>query len=196
MTDGDPRDALRRVMQEHGLNPHALAQKAKVRPSTLYNFLSGVSETLSVPVIEKIADVTGVSVDALLGKVPLAAGDIPVHWEIGILGRLFPAEQTLTLTRPQGLDPAESAVAAVATGDALRPMPGEWNVIFRREPEDPDLLLHKLAVVRVPGHGSPLIREIRRGSRRGLYSLHFWSAAPMEDIEVLAAHRVLVLSQR
>lgn len=196
MNHGDPRDVLRRLMDEQHLNPHALAQKANIRPSTLYNFLSGVSETLSVPVIEKIAAVTGASVDVLLGKAPMAGGAIPVEWEIGNLGRLYPDDRNLQLDRPPGLDPADDIVAAITHDEVLRPMPGEWNVLFRRQPEDPEQLLGKLCVVRTPGHSGPLVRELRRGSRRGLYTLNFWSSAPMEDVEVLAAHRIVSLQQR
>lgn len=196
MSHGEPRAILRRVMEEQGLNPHALAQRANIRPSTLYNFLSGVSETLSLPVIEKIAAVTGIGMDALLGKAPLAGGAIPVAWEVGILGRLYPDDRNLTLTRPPGLDPAEDVVAAITNDEVLRPMPGEWNVLFRKEPEEPDGLLGQLCVVRVAGHSQPMIREIRRGSRRGLYTLSFWAASPMEDVEVLAAHRIVSLNQR
>lgn len=196
MNHGDPREILRRLMEEHKLNPHALAQKAKITPSTLYNFLSGVSETLSVPVIEKIAAVTGASVDSLLGNAPMAGGKIPIAWEVGILGRLFPDGRNLTLDRPPGLDPAEEVVAAIANDEALRPMPGEWNVLFRRDPEDPEGLLGKLCVVRTTGAQGPLVRELRRGSRRGLYTLNFWTVAPLEDVEVLAAHRIVSLQQR
>ena len=196
MNRSDPRDVLRHVMEERQLNPHALAQKANVRPSTLYNFLSGVSETLSVPVIEKIAAVTGVSVDALLGNAPLAGGKIPVEWEVGNLGRLYPDDRNLTLDRPPGLDPSEDVVAATTNDEVLRPMPGEWSILFRKVPEDAETLLGKLCVVRTAGYASPMIREIRRGSRRGLYTLHFWSASPMEDVEVLAAHRIVSLTQR
>lgn len=195
MNQNDPRNVLRRVMEERGLNPHALAQKAKVRPSTLYNFLSGVSETLSVPVIEKIALAAGVSVDALLGNAPLKGGAIPIVWEVGNLGKLFDAEPVLHLERPPGIDPDEDLVAA-RSDDALRPMPGSWFILFRKQPEDPERLIGQLCVVRTAQSAAPMIRELRRGSQRGLYTLQFWSAPTIEDVEIVAAHKIVTLSQR
>lgn len=187
---------LKAFMERYGLNPHALAQKSGIRASTLYNFLSGTSKSLSLPVIEKIAAAAGAPVAELLGEAPASGENIELAYEVGVHGRLYDAQEGLTLERPEWLPSGEEVVAAIASGDALRPMPGEWTIFFRKQPQDPEELQGKLCVVRVAGVSQPMIREIRRGTRRGLYHLSFWAAAPMDDAEILAAHEIVFMGQR
>lgn len=52
------------------------------------------------------------------------------------------------------------------------------------------------AIVRFSGGGDrPLIRTIRRGTKAGLFTLQAFNGALLEDVEVLAAHRVVSFSQ-
>jgi transcriptional regulator with XRE-family HTH domain len=188
------RIALEAFMARHGLNAHALSKKANIRPSTIYNFMSGTSKSLSLPVIEKIAEAVGVSAAEILGG---HGGDyIQVAYEVGVHGKLYALDEPLRLERPSWLPDDETVLAAIASGDALRPMPGEWTILFRKEPEDPETLLGRLCLVRVAGLPQPVLREIRRGTRRGLYHLSFWAAAPLEDAEIQAAHLIVSMAQR
>lgn len=195
MKNERPRDALKSLMERAGLNAHALAKKANVQPSTLYNLMSGVSKSLSVGVAQKLAVALETSVDAILGNTPATSDRIDIQWEVGVLGRLFELDTPMKAERPFGISIEEDVIAAIATGDALRPMPGSWTILFRRVEEDPEALIGKLCVVRLANSKQPLIREIRRGSQRGLYHLSFWSAAPIEDATILASHLIICMTQ-
>lgn len=54
----------------------------------------------------------------------------------------------------------------------------------------PSELLGTLAVVRTRTSPDPLIREIRRGSVPGLFALMSLNSPPMEDVEIVSAHRI------
>jgi len=196
MNKHDPREALKALMERNGLNAHALAKKANVQPSTLYNLMSGVSKSLSVGVAQKLADALDTSVDAILGNAPVTSDKIDILWEVGVLGKLFELDHPLQMKRPVGIGPDEDVIAAIASGDTLRPMPGEWSILFRRQSEDPDGLLGKLCIVRIANSAQPMIREIRRGTRRGIYHLSYWSAAPIEDATLAASHLIISMTQK
>jgi len=74
MNRDDMRQTLRALIERHGLNPHILSQKANIRASTIYNFMSGTSKSLSLTVIEKIAEAVGVPASEILGETPSGAG--------------------------------------------------------------------------------------------------------------------------
>lgn len=195
MPEDRRREALRRFIERSGTNANALAKRAGVRSSTIYNYLSGTSQGLSLDVVAKLAEAGGGTIDELLGNTTGRPGPIPVQYEVGVHGRMFGVDRMMQIERPDWLPPGEDVIAALAPGEALRPMPGDWTVLFRREPQPPDELLGRLCVVRAQNHGEPLLREIRRGSQRGLFDLFWWSAPPISDVVVQAAHLVLSLSQ-
>ena len=151
---------------------------------------------MTLDVLTKLAEAGGGTVDELLGNAPGRPEPIPVQFEIGVHGRMFRRDDDgLTVDRPAWLPEEEQAIAAVAPGEALRPMPGNWTVLFRREPQHPDELLGRLCIVRAAHHPEPMLREIRRGSQRGLYDLLFWSAPPIADAMIQAAHLVVGMTQ-
>lgn len=195
MQEEAKREALRRFIAERGLNPNALAKRAGVRSSTLYNFLSGTSKSLSIDVLQKLAEAGGGTIDEVMGNTPGRPRPIRVTHEVGVYGKLFEVDTELVIDRPSWLPSDTDLVAAIATGEALRPIPGDWTVLFEREPGDPEALLGRLCVVRAQGHAQPLLREIRRGSRRGLYDLLSPAAPPIDDAVIQAAHLVVAMTQ-
>jgi transcriptional regulator with XRE-family HTH domain len=201
--------ALKRFMASRGIKPHPWAQQAGLRSSTLYNFLSGTSKSLSSDSLERLARAAGVTVDELLGSpakpppelpaqatAPLAveAKRVSLRWTVGIYGRLFEMD-AVTIDRPVGIAADEDVVAARVDGDGLHPVPPGWTVFFTRASHDPTALVGKVAVVRVPGHAQMLVREVRRGTQAGLWTLLSWNAAPLENVEITAAHLILAITQ-
>jgi hypothetical protein len=76
------------------------------------------------------------------------------------------------------------------------PLPSEWTVFYEEHVTDPEQLIGQLCIVRLgPDRPFPLLREIERGHEPGRYTLRFWSAATIQDAEVVAAHRVLGMVQ-
>lgn len=190
------RDHIRDFMEANGLKAHPWARKAGVRSSTLYNLLSGTSESLSAESLSKLAKAAGVTVDQLLGQA--SQKTIPVEFVVGTHGRVFgmdSAQQKQNIEIPPGLESSVEMVAATIDGDGLFPIPENWVVVFEREPKSPEHLLRKVAVVTVRGKQGMFIRQIANGSKTGLYTLHGWNTAPLEDVEIVAAQRVVAITQ-
>ena len=189
--------AFKRFMDERGLKPHPWAQAAGLRSSTIYNFLSGKSLSLSSDTLERLAKAAGASVDEILsGEKTNHRSDAPVlvPYTVGVYGRLFAMDRPMHVQRPAGVPAEVEVVAARIDGDGLHPVPDGWLVYFEAQARDPEALIGKLCVVQVAG-GQRLIREIRRGQNPGLYTLLSWSASPMEQAQVQAAHLIISIAQ-
>ena len=197
MTSDINREKFTKWLKDNGLTPHSAARKAGVSPGAIYNFLSGTSESLSSAVLQKLANATGNSVDAILtGSVRTAI--IPVTFRIGGSGRVFAIDdgEEITVKRPAGVADDDNISAAIIDGDSLLPIPSGWVVFFRTTSEAPEKLIGKMAVVRFSGGGDkPVVRTIRRGTSSGLFTLHAFNGGLLEDVEVVAAHAVVSFSQ-
>jgi transcriptional regulator with XRE-family HTH domain len=190
--------ALKRFMETQGLKPHPWAQAAGLRSSTLYNFLSGKSLSLSGDTLERLAKAAGSTVDEILSGEKTnnikRGSPVSVPYTVGVYGRLFEMDRPLQVQRPAGVPDEVEVLAARIDGDGLHPVPGGWLVYFEALPRDAETLIGKLCVVQVAG-GQRLIREIRKGQNPGLYTLLSWSASPMENAQVQAAHLVISIAQ-
>lgn len=195
--DSEKITALKKFMESRGLKPHPWASSAGIRSSTLYNFLAGKSATLSSETLEKLAVAAGASVDEILGRASTHAdsASVPLKWIVGIHGRLFEMEVEGMVAPPAGATKGKPLVAARVDGDGLHPVRAGWLVYFEEQATPPEKLIGKLAVVRVAGKAQQMIREIRRGSTAGLYTLMSWSAAPIDDVEIEEAHLVVSFTQ-
>lgn len=189
--------ALRRFMEARGLKPHPWAQAAGLRSSTIYNFLSGKSLSLSSDTLERLAKAAGATVDEILSGEKtnnMSEAPVLVPYTVGVYGRLFSMDRPMQVQRPAGVPAEVKVVAARIDGDGLHPVPDGWMVYFEAQPRDPESLVGKLCVVQVAG-GQRLIREIRRGQNPGLYTLLSWTASPMEQAQVQAAHLIISIAQ-
>lgn len=197
MTTDDQRDAFRAWLDANDLSPHSAAKAAGVSPGTIYNYLSGVSASLSTGVLQKLAAVTGNPVDAILtGSPPIMP--IRVTYRVGATGKMFNVDddEQLTVARPPGVGAGEDIMAAIIEGDGLLPIPSGWCVFFRTAAERPDDLVNQMAVVRFNGGGDkPFVRTIRRGGTDGLFTLQAFGGGLVEDVEIVAAHRIISFSK-
>lgn len=187
----DARAALKLWLKANNLSPYSAARKAGISPGTIYNFLSGTSDSLSSAVLQKLAAVTGNSVDNILtGTAPRSL--IPVTHRIGTQGRMFDVDDArLSLARPPGLAGDDEFSAAIVDGDGLHPIPSDWAVFFRSQPTEAEKMIGQMAVVRFEGGGErPVIRTIRRGTKPGLYTLQAFNGAITEDVQIVAAHLI------
>ena len=194
------RDNFEKVMRDRGLKPHPWAKSAGLRSSTIYNALAGTTQRLSSDTLQRLAQAAGISVDELLGREtsqPVAAKrPVQVMGVIGVYGRIYQSDETDgVIERPPGVAADADVVAVRVDGDGLHPIPPGWHVIYEREARDPEGLLKKLAVVLPTGSTHAVVREIRRGSTAGLYTLIGWACAPAEDVEITRAHAVVAIVQ-
>lgn len=196
-SEGDKIAALKKFMESRSLKPHPWALSAGIRSSTLYNFLAGKSATLSSETLEKLAQAAGASVDEILGRVTAHADNasVPLKWIVGIHGRLFEMDVEEKVAAPAGATKDKPLVAARVDGDGLHPVRAGWLVYFEEQATPPEKLVGKLAVVRIAGKPQQMIREVRKGTTAGLYTLLSWSAAPIDDVEIESAHLVVSFTQ-
>ncbi|CAB4122687.1 hypothetical protein UFOVP32_53 [uncultured Caudovirales phage] len=191
------RKALEKWLEDHGHSPYSAAKAAGFAPAAIYNFLSGTSDSLSSRVLEKLAAMANSSVDAILtGSQP--HGVIAITSRVGGSGKMFPVDEDekLTIARPPGVSANEEIAAAIVDGDGLHPIPSGWAVFYRVKPEPASALLGQMAVVRYSGGGErPVIRTIRRGGEPDTFSLQAFGGALIEDVEIVACHRVVAFSQ-
>lgn len=85
----------------------------------------------------------------------------------------------------------EDCVAVAITGDSQYPLQEGWLIFYRKTQEGvPEECLGKLCVVKT-SNGTTLLKTLRRGSRKNIYSLESWNAPTMEDVKLEWASRVL-----
>lgn len=104
-------------------------------------------------------------------------------------GQNHAPEATVTVECPLGLDPETTRALEVREG-ALFPIEDGW-LLFYAELDGiaPDAIGH-LCVVREHPAKPLVIRHLRRGARAGLYTLFAANAAPLENVDVMAASPV------
>lgn len=196
------REFLENELKPRGWNINKLAKATGRSPSLFYNFQRGDTKYLSQPVVNEIARTLGVTVEELYGRtLPVsvsAGGLLPVEYKVGIFGRAYAlseAEQG-EIEGPPGTDPA-THFAMVVEGDGMLPIGAGWQLVVERKATDPRRCIGKLCAVRIAGRGGDQlqVREIRESRTPGLYTLRFWNASDIEDVEIEECHLVAWMGQ-
>lgn len=193
-TPEDQRAALKRWIEARGTNVNALATKGNFSASAIYNFLDGRSKSLSAGILSKLSTATGSTINQILGVESGATERVAADYIVGAKGKMFEADEIRLIAWPAGVAHDDSIAVAVIAADGLHPLPADWAVFWKREPEPPEQLIGQLAVVRVAGSEAPWVRLIGRGSDRGLFNLDSWNSARIEDAELVEAHRIVALA--
>lgn len=146
--------------------------------------------------MERLAAAANSSVDSILtGNEQFHL--IAVAYRVGAGGKMFGVDddEKLLVQKPAGLDGNEKVAAALIDGDALHPIPAGWSVFFRIDPEEPATMIGEMCVLRFLGGGDrPVVRTIRRGTQPGLFTLQAFNGTLTEDVEIVAAHRIVSFS--
>lgn len=94
---------------------------------------------------------------------------------------------------PQGVT---ECVAAIIRGDSMHPLRDGWLIFWHRDQDGvPEECIGKLCVVQIKD-GPMLVKDLRRGSRKGRYNLESWNAAPREDVRLEWAAQVIDIRPR
>lgn len=73
----------------------------------------------------------------------------------------------------------------------MHPLRDGWLIFWvRDQPGVPEECVGQLCVVQVKD-GPTLVKEVRRGSKKGLYRLESWNAPPREDVELEWASKII-----
>jgi SOS-response transcriptional repressor LexA len=155
------RKALRAFMEARSLKPKPWAERAKVNPNSLYNFLNGHSQSLDEETYEKLASSEHVPVFALKGDQPIhkiasainVVGSVQAgRWSEAMLwdeGERYPIAQTLPEKWAKiafGLEvlgnsmnliyPESSVVVCVNLPDYGKPLISGQRVVVQRTKKD------------------------------------------------------------
>lgn len=177
-----------------GISQSEVAKRARVSQQYISKLVGGKTDNPGVYTLHAVAEASGYSFDWLaFGRGPKRHGvdlarSIPVVGFVGAGAEIFPIDDH---PNGSGLDeipaPASYAGPCVAVeirGDSMYPMKPGWRLIYARDQDGvPDSAINKLCVCRV--HDGPtFVKELQRGSKKRLFRLVSWNAAPIEDVKL------------
>lgn len=95
------------------------------------------------------------------------------------------------VSAPEGLE-AEGLFALKVTGNAFRPIRDGWIAYYHQASDVADEVMGELCVIELAS-GERLLKEIRRGSEPGRYTLLSWNSLvdPLENQDVKSASVIL-----
>lgn len=125
---------------------------------------------------------------------------VPVIAYIGAGSEVFPMDDHAQGTGLELVDPptglAQDCVAAIIRGHSMHPLKAGWLVFWAKDQDGvPEDCLGALCIVQVR-NGPTLVKDLRRGSKPGLYTLESWNAPPREDVDVEWASRIIDIRPR
>lgn len=124
---------------------------------------------------------------------------VPIIAYVGGGAEVFPIDdhakgQGLELVdAPAGL---ENCVGAIIRGESMHPMRAGWLIFWERDQSGvPEDCVGQLCVCQVKD-GPTLVKDLHRGSKKGLYRLESWNAPTREDVQLDWASRILDIRPR
>lgn len=137
---------------------------------------------------ETYAKAFRVSLEWLIsGKGEMKGGKtVPLMGIVGAGGHIMPADDS-----PNGLEqvdaPPEMGPATVAVqvkGDSMYPAFDDGDLIYYDQIQAmPEILPNKACIAQL-ADGRCMLKLVRKGSRKGLYTLHSHNAPPIEDVRL------------
>lgn len=191
-----PGNRLKRARIEAGFSSAAEAARAMGAEVPTYqgheNGSAGIGRAAT-----RYASFFGISLDWLLtgkGNPGRHSHKIAVICYVGAGAEIHPIDDhpigrgIKRVEAPQGIT---GCAAAIIQGDSMHPLRDGWLIFWvRDQPGVPEECIGQLCVVQVR-NGPTLVKEVRRGSRRGLYRLESWNAPPREDVELEWASKII-----
>lgn len=169
----------RRMSQRH------LARMMGIDPASVHRLLQG-KRPMRFDEATQLSRLLGVTVDDVLRHAGLpigAGGSVPVVGtiEAGGEAHIDWGTEIARVPVPVDMPPNAVAIRMRTAGTPWEPMDG-WT-LYVRPPVDgvPAEVVGRMALVRLAGNGTILLRFLRRGYTRGRYNLVGWQAASIED---------------
>lgn len=186
-------DRLRRARTEAGYASAADAARAFGWNLNTYSSNENGNAPFSKSAAVRYARAFRVELDWLVtGNGPMRKGDrgVPVVGYVGAGAQVFPIDDG-------GLEPVdppfatpEGTVAMIVRGDSMLPAFKDGTYLIVQPLADPTDALHRRAVVTLED-GSRWVKELAPGISTGKFSLLSYNAAPMMDVTIAHAARVL-----
>jgi phage repressor protein C with HTH and peptisase S24 domain len=193
---------LKEAMEDAGLSQERLAKAAstknqKVTQQTVQQLLrpGGLQSSKHLP---SLAKALGVSLDWLTSgegeKKPAWRPQALVVGKVGAGADITRFDDGVVLESIDAPPGIGECVAARVEGDSMFPqLENGWLVFYGREHDGiPEECIGRLSVVQIKD-GPTLLKRLKRGSRRGMWTLESWNAPPREDVKLLWASKVLYI---
>lgn len=172
-------------LTERRMSQRRLAGFMGIDPASVHRLLQG-KRPMRFDEATQLAQLLGVTVDDVLRHAGLpigAGGDVPVVGtiEAGGEAHIDWGAEIGRAAAPLDMPANTVAVRMRTAGTPWEPMDG-WT-LYLRPPVDgvPADVVGRMALVRMAGAGTILLRFLRRGYTRGRYNLVGWQAASIED---------------
>lgn len=189
------RKALAEFMAKNNINRTRWAREADVSEGGFRDFMNGRTDSISIASYEALAAAAKVSVSALLGE------QVPVVGRVGAGQEMYPFDDHALgdglehVDAPPGLSP-DVVVAVEVTGTSMHPIAEGWLLFYRRDVYGvPEECINKLCVCQIQD-GPTYVKEVRRGTTDGTFTLTSWNAPPIENVELAWAAKVLDIRPR
>jgi phage repressor protein C with HTH and peptisase S24 domain len=119
---------------------------------------------------------------------------VPVIAYVGAGAEVFPVDDHARGRGLEMVDPpaglGDDCVAAKIRGDSMYPLRDGWLVFWCKDQAGvPEECIGQLCVVQVKD-GPLLVKDLRKGSKKGLFSLESWNAPTREDVQLEWASKV------
>jgi len=110
-------EAIRKLIEDSGENPHSLAPKVQIPQPTLFRIISGETREPKRANLDKLAKFYGVSAEALSHGIISANATVQVHGvsATGDAGQVDPVIQYLAVLLPEDADVWRAQIKAAAT---------------------------------------------------------------------------------
>ncbi len=183
------RDALRRFMATHKLKPHPWSLQAGVSSGSIYAFLKGESQSLSLPVATKLAAVVGASVSAMLGEdegPPPITANVTHHLRGDDVHALARGSRRRA-PMPRDADADLLRVAEVQNSNSRLLPPGAM-IYWHDRPLTLDEAARRISIIDVAGRG--LVLGDPRPGFGGKAVIVTVSGSVIDDADVVAAYLV------
>lgn len=185
------KNRLRQALETRGLTMKAASKMAGQGET----FVRDILERDRVPSIEKfsaLAQALGTTAAELLEGPGDGQRSIPLIGHVGEGQALHMAADDAPsgfVEAPPGVS-AEATVAVEVRSESMYPLLDRGDVIYyEKRGSPPERLIGRLCVVRL-ADGRMVVKRLRRGSARGLYTLDSLNGPPIEDVTVDWAARI------
>lgn len=115
---------------------------------------------------------------------------IPVEGYVGAGAAVFPLDEGAFEPIEPPFGAPDNAVAFIVRGDSMYPAYRDGTFLICLPADDIHSVLHKRAVVTLED-GRRYVKDIGPGAKNGLYTLYSHNAAPIPDVRISSAARVI-----
>jgi transcriptional regulator with XRE-family HTH domain len=157
-----------------GVDPSTVNKLEKGQRKLTQEWLKRFSEALDCTPFELMGDQTT---------------EVPVVGYVGAGAEVFPFDDHAQghgferIEAPFGVNPKE-IVAVRIVGNSMYPIKEGWTLFYKKDHDGITTdCINKLCICRAL-NGAMYIKEVHKGSRKGLFTLISWNAPPIEDIEL------------